>query len=176
MITKYAKKVLSAVLFAYENISLIPVKRYDGDVAYASAYGAFGSWPYSMSSITFFSTSNNSSGIKIGSGSAIPTEDDYNLDELITDGVTGSITLNRSTDENGNTITTALVTVTNNGNAEITLTEIGYFVLLKCSSTIESTASNNQAVMIDRTLLSAPIILSTNDTATIEYKLSGICG
>ena len=174
MITNNLKKISAGLFCANVTKSavyaFIPITDISGATKYYSYYGD--AFPGTLSQS--FSTTANSAGIKVGSGTTPATANDYNLGSQITSGISGSISRNRSVDSNGNPIASLLVTITNTGSAPVTIGEIGYFAEVRVSATSDQTSGSTGYTMIDRTVLDNPITIPASGAATITYALSGI--
>lgn len=176
MITKNAKTALAS-LFSISNFggqyNYMPMT----DVSGATRYIGWNNqgWPStSYGYLTSFSTSLNSTGIKVGSSNAVESASDYTLTSLITTGISGSIAIqSRTVDASGNSKVTLLVTITNTGATDVTISEIGYFVQMKGGTTVGSTTTTNYYIMLDRTLLDTPVTIPAGSSATITYAIQG---
>ena len=175
MITKNAKLALAS-LFSISSSGQFNYMLMT-DVSGATIYIGWSNqgWPStSFNFITSFSTSANSAGVKVGSGNAAESDLDHNLADLITAGVSGSIVLqSRTVDASGKSKIVLLVTVTNTGETDVTISEIGYFVQMKGGTTVNSTSTTNYYIMLDRTLLDTPVTIPAGNSATITYVIQG---
>ena len=175
MITKNAKTALAS-LFSFTSsgqYNYMPMT----DVSGATRYIGWNNqgWPsVSYNYLVSFSTRLNSAGIKVGSSNAAESASDYTLASLITAGISGSVVLHsRTVDASGNSKVTLIVTVTNTGATDVTISEIGYFVQMKGGTTVGSTSTTIYYIMLDRTLLDTPVTIPANSSATITYVIQG---
>lgn len=174
MLTKSAKMIIAGVLHAALSSSSydwIPVVDYSGTTRYFT-YSS-GGWPTPASSSISFAAS--SSGIKVGTGGTQPTDDDINLESLITSGLTGTLNITgRSFDANGNPVISMLVGLTNTSDSDITVREMGLFVTIKGGTTSGASSTNSYVIMLDRTVLTNAITIPAGESTSITYELTGI--
>ena len=172
MITKNFKALCAGMLQSNGSStceSLIPITRYDGNQYYLQA--RFSNFPNSITSSVAFN--NSGTGIKVGSGSTAPTSNDYNLESLITSGLQASSpTIIYGIDNDDNFYKELAFILTNTTSSDITVQEIGYFALVYANSTRGSTGKSTCVIMLDRTVLSSPVVVPANDTAAIKYRLA----
>lgn len=113
-------------------------------------------------------------GIALGSGTTPVTDEDYTMESLITSGLQASFaTVAKAYDsEEGKSYSYINITVTNTGANEVTISEIGIFATSRTSATRGATVStsNDVSVMIDHTLLNAPITIPATEAAVIQYR------
>lgn len=147
----------------------LPVKTTSGATRYISQNYQ----PYTLS----FATTLNSRGIKVGTGTTTPTEDDYALESMVTSGISGNVFSTRKyVDEDGNACIEYNVSLSNTSSDIIRVTEVGAFVSLdrtaaEQGSSSTSTSSDYIYAMIDRTLLDYVLELEPNESATLTYTL-----
>lgn len=122
---------------------------------------------------TDFSHSLTTSGVVIGSDNTPPTEDDYALGSLITDAnVIGVVNPVRGVDNNGYPYLILNVTVLNNTDAAITISEIGLISFnFRCASTQSGGSTSDINLLLDRTVLTNPVTLQPGRSTDIEYKI-----
>lgn len=124
-----------------------------------------------------FSTAENAAGIKVGTGTTQPTESDYELEELVTSGISGTIiSTQKSVDEDGNACVTYNVSIANTSQESIDVTEIGAFVNLTRTAAEQGSSSTSTTAayiyaMIDRSLLDYVVTLEPNEGAVFTYTL-----
>lgn len=174
MINKNFKAVVATLLQARDYNSLeygmVEVKKTDGTTKYLCP--TFNYFPRSVSSTVSFTTDGQ--GIGVGTGTTLPTEDDYNLEHRITSGLSASTpAITKGVDSDDNPYLEYVFTLTNSTASDITITEIGYFQLFYASDTRNSSRSNAN-LMLDRTLLDQPVIVPANSTAAIKYQLKTV--
>ena len=103
----------------------------------------------------------NTSGIMFGVNSTPPTFEDYTIDNSgIT--VTGAIAQTVNINDNGGVTAVLNCTLTNTGEAEITISEVG----LKASLT------NTGSVLFERTVLDAPVTIPAGGVGQVEYTIT----
>lgn len=175
MFTKYLRNLANCIMiqaigrnstdftskYTIKNIlgSEIDLSSISGNYAYL-----YGNWSVSTS----ISSVSGDYVIAIGSGEDIPTEDDYNLSNRLTTGVSLNLTSQSSFAEE----TTRdpgkryVISVTNTSQSNITITEIG---LMKRYDYKNS--SNSSYMLVDHTLLDTPLTLAPNESGTIIYEL-----
>lgn len=159
MITKNFKNIVATLITAGANVGMLPVTIESGSIYYVSA--SFSLFPYSVSG-----------GIKVGNGSTQPTENDYGLNSRIDSGLTTSQIINRGVD-NESAYIEFIITLTNTSSSNITVSEIGYFPLLRGSSTQGASGNTQLTVMLDRTILDEAVVIPANGNAVIKYRISG---
>lgn len=109
-------------------------------------------------------------GIVLGTGTTAPSEDDYRLENIITDGLTASITTNSGV-ENGSPYGDINLALQNTSNAAITITEIGITRSLYDATSFGGTSGNSHRYLVDRTVLDTPVTIAPGGTAIITYTL-----
>jgi hypothetical protein len=172
MITNNFKRILGAILLSNstDQTGKIAVKKQDGNTVYISAFINAQQFPASVSSNVV--NSNSSSGIRIGSGNTPATENDYALESPITSGYTASTpSIDKTVDNNGNVSLDYTFTVTNTGSADLTIREIGYFQNKSSGNTLNGSATNFTYLLLDRTVLDAPVVIPAGEYAAIKYSL-----
>ena len=107
--------------------------------------------------------SRGSTGVVLGSGSTPPTLDDYTLENMIVEGLSGSVT-NTAVDENHNV--TKTYTITNTSDEDITIAEIGIHGWVYSQSN-----RNSVCVLIERTLLEEPVTIPAGGVGIVTYTL-----
>lgn len=111
-------------------------------------------------------------GIALGSGNTPATEDDYTMESLIT---TGSVVIQTAATayDTINKVSYGYInmTITNNTSDDITINELGLFVTARAANTAggELNANFNYTVMVDHTILDAPLVIAPNDVGIIQY-------
>lgn len=173
MLTSNAKKLMAAAFLfppaGQKTDYLIPIRDTDGNRYNARL--SDGVWP----AINY---DGYNYGIKAGSGTTAPTEDDYKLESFLADIVdniivfrtSGNVMITRGY-TNDTPYITFSITVTNTSANAVTISEIGMFGWAAVS--IAGTASMT-TVMLDRTLLDTPVTIPAGDTGLVTYTISGI--
>lgn len=109
-------------------------------------------------------------GIVFGSGNSAPTIDDYKLSGYVVTGFTVSSSSIKESAEDGSMATWGRsYTITNNGETDITIGEIGYFVESRLR-----TAGNTYKhyfIMTERTALESPITIPAGGVGQITYTI-----
>ena len=100
-------------------------------------------------------------GIIIGSGNTAPTENDYCLESRITSGISASVYKEKVVDSSGNPGSKFQITINNTSANPITISEIG----------LQVGGVSGKPVLMDRTLLDAPVTIAAGDYAIIIYEV-----
>ena len=173
MLTSNAKKLMAAAFLfppaGGRTDYVIPIRDADG-----GRYNAMlddGVWP----AVNYYEYNH---GLKVGSGTTAPTEDDYKLESFLADKVdnvlvfytSGNVVITRGY-ANDTPYITFSITVTNTSANAVTISEIGMFGWAAVS--IAGVASST-TVMLDRTLLDTPVTIPAGDTGLVTYTISGI--
>ena len=118
--------------------------------------------------------SNLNPGFSIGSGTTPPSENDYHLESQITSGY--SMTLLhafRGVDLNQKPYMEFWFIIENTSVNNLTIGEIGTTSnTVWCSSTSTGTAPGANSVLIDRTVFINPIILSSQESCRVTYRIT----
>lgn len=121
-------------------------------------------------------TETGNAGIAVGSGNTAATENDYNLETLITT-LTGTVNVTYGYDSTNlrNSVQVAL-TLTNNTEAAITVKEVGRFVKCYTTSTQGGSASGSSKLfLVQRDVLETPLEIAAGASAVlrIDYIYPG---
>lgn len=176
MLTKWYKSILKYLPISSSNMAYGPqVKSTDGTTRYLKLKGTTGNAgigmaPWIVPTVVVLNSSGY--GIRLGTGTTAPTENDYSLESVITSGLSASINNSSIRNSSGNIETIFAVTVTNTSASNITIGEIGYYGVQPMYDSEGSSSSSNHNVMYDRTLLNAPVTISAGDSATINYRVT----
>ena len=178
MITKAAKQAVQTYITypkanntntAIPSFPNDPIKDVDGNNRWVS----FGTGDF-LSSITMQTGNNKNDGIHFGSGTTAPTENDYYLQTPITSYLGATIQTSVRGIDAGKPYMEFRITVTNNSTtSNMTVAEIGLIsrdIWCCTSSTGTSIAMYN--ILVDRTLLEQPIVLSPLQTGAIRYRIT----
>lgn len=114
-------------------------------------------------------------GIQFGTSDVAPSEDDYVLKGPITSGLTATaVTSERGVDSTGKPYNLIGYSVTNTSNSTtITIKEIGIMSNTpRCCNTSTATTAASNTLLIDRTVLDAPVVIEPKQTANIKYRLT----
>ena len=112
-------------------------------------------------------TNSSSQGtyIRVGTGTTAPTEDDYNLETWNSDIVCDSI----SSAYTPNSTKSYTATFSNTTANDVQVTEIGLFVTM---AIFTDSATNDEDVLLDRTILSTPITIPAGQSKSITYEIA----
>jgi hypothetical protein len=139
-----------------------------------------GSWMHkgrcgTFSDHTVAIASDSQSGVYFGSGSTPASKADYNLEEPITSGlsITNPTSLIWAKNGDGNYSACADFIIRNTRQVEISISEIGVFTPVTTTSNI-APSSNVQVynVLMERTVLDAPIVIPVGEAKVITYKIT----
>lgn len=108
-------------------------------------------------------SSNYNLYLKVGTGTATPTENDYELQTVNTDVSCDTVIVGNS----ANYTKTYTATFSNPTNSDITVTEIGLYANIMYNCRGESYMD----VLLDRTVLTTPITIPAGESKTITYEL-----
>ena len=175
MLTKYGKKAVQftnngAYPLFYANPSpqkgVIPFKNPSGEDKFYSMF--------TRSNSDYPTTSTSSNGVCIGSGNTPATENDYQLESMITQNVAitrGDNQVYRWDFENNKFYVGFDYTIANNGSESIEIKEVGKIASAYTSSTLNGNATSNESkVLIDRTILTAPVIIPAGESGVVRYE------
>lgn len=104
-------------------------------------------------------------GVVLGTGTVAPTLDDYKLSGDLITTVTASCSFTMTPDENGITFK-SLFTITNTGDSDITIGEIG----LICNPYNSSSAEVYKA-LLERTVLDSPVAIEAGGVGQVTYTI-----
>lgn len=173
MLTKNFKALLQTACLStsYRRKGFIQAKSIEGDDVYLSRSNTTGGWPGSWPISPMIDTTNRQ-GICFGSGNTPASENDYSLESRITEGLRGVLSLdadNRSLDENGVLQDYMLITLTNTSNEIQTISEIGMTASAYATKSFNYGSDSGYIFLIDRTVLTTPLILAPNESGLITY-------
>lgn len=171
MITRNFKNMLETCMARSSGAyGALPIKGTTGNIGYTNPGANQTPFPYNVGS-TNLSLSKTSTGIHVGSGNTSATEDDYELDNQITSGLSGTTLVTKSV-ENGKLYLVLDVTLTNTSSGDITIKEIGYVQSHQYVTTQGGSGlANNFPFLMERTVLDSPVTIPAGDFATIRYKI-----
>lgn len=168
MITAGFKNLMKQVLSSGgTSQGLLPIKDVGGTTRYLADYTAY---PYTVS--TTFTLSASDAGISVGTGNTASSENDYQLANTITSGLTGSVSVSKSVDSNDNSSIVLVVTLTNTTGSDISISEIGYKQECSASDAQDGTSTTDRVFLVDRTVLATPITIPANGQGIIRYTLT----
>lgn len=177
MITKNYKNLCAMFLVAdpVYSTGLLTCKRRNGGTKYLGGYFS-SSFPYSVFSENLYTGSGIIGGIGVGTGNSAESEDSYDLDSMITSGLSATITRTRGLDD-GNPYIEYTIALQNTGSSSVTIREIGYFQTVQFRDTQYDQAiqpSQLDGILMDRTLLTSPVTIAASATKTIKYRLKSV--
>ena len=169
MITNNLKQVLAAALQSNSTVYGSMRVRGVNNVTYY-AHCAYGAFPSTRAET--FTLTASAAGVSFGKGSTPPTEEDTNLENTITSGITVTLTsrLPRC-DSYGNPYLEYTFTITNTGSETLLIREVGYKQTIKCSTTPGRNNSVDVVCLLDRTLLDVPLEIAAGDAGVLVYTL-----
>lgn len=172
MITRNFRNLMALMAEASGTVSaLLPARDVTGRPLYL--HSVFSNQTFPTSRTTTPTVTATSSGISLGTGNSAEKETDYQLEKTLTSGVQMTLTsTTMSVDEYGSPTVTFRITVTNTSGAELTITEVGYKQTVPAVPKLTFTSSSNYVLLLDRTVLKEPLVLSAGDAGVIEYKLT----
>lgn len=171
MITRHFKNMLAMIAESQESYrGILPARSVGGKVYYLNGYFYF-----PVTRALNVTISADGAGISVGSGSKAESEMDYNLENTITSGIAISLsntTFNVDT-QSGQPCPYVKykVTVTNTGEAPITVTEVGYKQTFRVASKPLANQDLIVVFLVDRTLLDNPIVIAAGDAGIVEYTI-----
>ena len=173
MITKWYKSYLAGMISAISTSTPTPIqiKKPNGNMVYIgfpSSSSAGNCFPFMAYSDVGYS--DGARGIWLGNGTTTPTEEDYNMQNQITSGISCSTSKTNGVDENGNAFSRYIITVTNTSSSAKTISEIAFAQGIPAASSPTGSVSW-ECIMLDHTLLDSPVTIAAGDVAVIEYTL-----
>ena len=113
-------------------------------------------------------TYNGYGGVRLGTGDAPATADDYKLSGDLITGYSFTAEVKTQNSAESDKIT-AIYTITNTSSSEITIKEIG--IVAKMSSNT-STAQIADMGLLERTVLDAPVTIPAGGVGQVEYTIT----
>lgn len=168
MVNSNAKNLLRQLLSSGGTVGLLAAKDVGGNVRYIADYDAY---PAVVEDAFTLTAAN--AGISVGSGSTAATENDYQLGTTITSGLTGTVTTEKSVDENGNASVTFTVTLTNTSGSSISISEIGYKQEIAASDSFKGTSATDRVFLLDRSVFDT-ITIAAGASAVIDYTIKAV--
>lgn len=174
MLTKYAKDCMKVLRdncpipnVGNNAVATVEIKSYLGESKYTQGK------PYSGVANTLITSARTqeTAGVAIGTGDTPATEDDYDLESQITSGISGSAVFSTEYDSTDNILTERLtVTVSNTGETDIAISEIGFITNFATASKGSNVSSSPRfACLMDRTVLDTPITIPAGQAGVIYY-------
>lgn len=119
-----------------------------------------------------FTLNATSVGISVGSGNKAVTDEDYNLQNTITSGLSGVVSGTKGIDSNGRAYSTFNVVLSNTTDSDIIVKEIGFKANINAGTNPNVIGGNsNRCYLIDRTVLLEPVTVPARGSAAILYTL-----
>lgn len=179
MITKNYKNFLKGILLGGDNaynLTALQIKDVTNATRYACArFDSNSYFPYGVTYTVKYNSNQQSTGIYVGTGTTPPTENDYQIENVITTGLSANTpTLNAALDADGNPYKRYIITFTNTTASDITITEVGYVQCLSAANTAGGFPSIFAYTLLDRTLLDTPLTVPANGNAVLVYELKSI--
>ncbi len=110
-------------------------------------------------------------GIILGTGTTAPTEDDTTLENIISGGLSVTVT-QRSGVNSGVPFVEYNLAINNTGSASVTISEVGYIQRLQAATASGGTSGSYYPFLLDRTVLTRPVTVPAGGTSVIRYTLT----
>lgn len=150
------------------NKGLLPMVGRDGVTYYAGPSTGAGyqnpGWAFQLNA--------GNHGFCVGSGATAESENDYELENMITAGLSASVVTNPHLDEDDYPSVDFDLTITNISSDTITIAEIGMKQSLSSTTALGGTSFSNRVFLIDRTVLEHPVSIPAGEYAIIRYTFS----
>ena len=169
MITKNWYKTIASLMFCetgkYWNPGILDTNGNSCEhyVYYSSSLSPVYNLAEALKSID---TDYTGKGVRFGTGNTPATLDDYKLSGDIITTLSGNCAISNGVDADGAYVT-ALYTLTNTGNSDVTVAEVGTFVYINRTST-----STKAYPMIDRTVLDTPVTIPAGGIGQVVYTIT----
>ena len=139
---------------------------------YGRTWYAGGTFSFPASRAETYSLAQGTGGVRFGTGNSAESEDSVDLDNMITSGISVSLTSRvPGCVSPGNPTLTYTFAITNTGSSDLTITEIGYAQSVSAASKPTLSSTNNPMVLLDRTVLETPLTLVSGDAGVLVYTL-----
>lgn len=127
---------------------------------------------YTLATSAVNPTTNNSCYIVVGSDDTPATEDDYCIGSQITGLSTPVLTSCQHIENEDGTVTAYIdMAISNNTGSDVTIKEIARYVSAKHAPTFKGSASSiGGIIMLDRTVLNAPVVIPDGESSTVRYS------
>ncbi len=113
-------------------------------------------------------TYNGYGGVRLGTGDAPATSDDYNFSGTLITGYSFTAVVKTQNSAESDKIT-AIYTITNTSSSEITIKEIG--IVAKMSSSTGA-AQKRDMGLLERTVLDTPVTIPAGGVGQVEYTIT----
>ena len=163
-------KTMMAMMFerCSVNKGLLPMVGRDGVTYYAGPSTGAGyqnpGWAFQLNA--------GNQGFCVGSGATAESENDYELENMITAGLSASVVTNPHLDEDDYPSVDFDLTITNVSSETITIAEIGMKQPLSSTTALGGTSFSNRVFLIDRTVLEQPVPIPAGEYAIIRYTFT----
>lgn len=178
MVTKNFKNLMACIIaFGGSNNgqNLLTVKDLSGNTHWIPAFMDQGGFP-TICNRRYTSVATDA-GVTFGSGGTAATENDVMLESPITTtDLVVTEAISRGVDSSGNPYSTITYSLTNNGASDITIREIGWkeHIMAAPTQSAAPTVTDFIKTLLDRTVLSTPLVVSAGGTGTLTYTLKAI--
>lgn len=182
MLTKWAKSLISYItnehlvigLSHYEKAAVV-AKTCNGNTIYTNNYYLSAA---NKTLITSFTETGgtSSTGFAVGSGDTPATDEDYNVETLITDLALSTTPVVQSNYDSttGKYSVYVELSLSNSTASDIVVKEIARFAAVYASSelggTLSSSNPNKRSIMVDRTVLDTPVTIPAGQSGLIRYS------
>ena len=150
------------------NKGMLPMVGRDGVTYYAGPSTGAGyqspNWAFQLNP--------NYAGLCAGTGATAESENDYELDSMITAGLAASVVTNPHLDGDGNPAVDFDILITNTSSETITIAELGMKQSLSSTTELDSASFGNRTFLIDRTVLAQPVAIPAGEYAVIRYTFT----
>lgn len=174
MITKNLRALLPAITSNTNYRKSLKLKSEDGTVCIGGAYPGDtntlgGAWIS-----TTVSGSYAYNGLRVGTGTAEPTADDYCLESensaltLVSASATGNYTNDNLSE--GNSAKTIVATYINNTEEAVTISEVGYFIEHATSYNLDGTNTTVRNFLMAREVID-PVEIGAGETYTFTFVI-----
>ena len=170
MLTKNFKNMMAMILERTSGYKgLLEARATNNTVYYLmGTYDSY-SFPYGVTQA--YTNNMNNAGIALGSGDVAATEEDYTLQAQITSGITVTTTILTGLEEDGSPYLEYSLVIANNGANTVSIREVGYLQYLYTATAYESNSGSRRAFLLDRTVLSTPVVILAGENGVVKYRL-----
>lgn len=158
---------------ASNNKALLRVQTTGGYTGYISSKNGSYDFPNRVNATNF--SLNRGAGISVGAGRTTPTKYDHDIEEQITENISGVVTsADIGVSTPGTPYIEFTVTITNTGSESVIIREIGYKEAFYASVYPEfpvSESGGTSNFLLDRTVLTVPIEIQAGESGVILYRI-----
>jgi len=171
MVTRNFLNILAMTLESGNNVGCLRCRDVNGNDRFLSGIfdgsGCFHDFPSQS-----FTLDEAADGISIGTGTAPESEDDYNLEQTITSGVSATITgISYGAENPWFPFVKYDLTITNTSENTLVVTEVGYKQTLNATRVIGSRSREAAVLLLDRCVLDTPVTIAPGDAGIVTYRL-----